>query len=513
MRRIILSFLLAAFLLLPVAARAGAGVDGYATLFTPTTPWINTARPLTADDAKGRLVLLDFWTYGCINCMQIVPDLKALEAKYGDKLLVIGVHSAKFAGERGDERIAAAAKRFGITHAVINDSSFNIWEAYKVEAWPTQILLDDHGLELNRYAGEGHRAEIAADIDRAIPNIATTSAPITGVKMAAAEKTTLSFPGRLGFAPETPWGELLFIDDAGHNRLLGVTLKGDIKVTIGSGAEGRADGDFATATFNHPRGFGLGNNGIYVADTSNHLIRFIDFKTKTVSTVAGTGMQGNDRSVSNDNALETALASPWDVKMLADGHTLMIAVAGLHQLWTYDTVKKTVSTAAGSGREDIKDGDADDAALAQPSGLSPDGNTLYFVDAESSALRALKFGQVSTLVGTGLFDFGLVDGTYPKALLQHAQGLDVNAGRIAIADTYNNAVRLYDLKTSELSTVKLKDGTLEEPGDVLQLNGKIYVADTNHNRIAIVDDKAGTAETLNITEAAKTSAPAKAPKK
>ncbi|MDE1153103.1 MAG: thioredoxin-like domain-containing protein [Micavibrio sp.] len=502
MHRILLSFVIAAFLLLPAAARAGSGVDGYSVLFTPTTPWINTARPLTADDAKGRLVLLDFWTYGCINCMQIVPDLKALEAKYGDKLLVIGVHSAKFAGERGDERIAAAAKRFGITHAVINDAKFDVWDAYNVNAWPTQILLDDHGLELNRYAGEGHREEIAADIDRALPNIATTAAPIAGVKMAAAQKTTLSFPGRLGFAPETPWGELLFIDDSGHNRLLGVTLKGDIKVTIGSGAEGRKDGDFASATFNHPRGFGLAKDGLYVADTANHLVRYVDFKTKTVSTAAGTGLQGSDRRVNNDAALETALASPWDVKMLADNRTLLIAMAGLHQIWQLDTVKKTLSVAAGSGKEDIKDGDADDAALAQPSGLSPDGNTVYFVDAESSALRTLKFGQVGTLVGTGLFDFGRVDGSYPKALLQHAQGLDVNAGRIAVADTYNNAVRLYDLKSSQLSTVALKEGTLEEPGDVLQLNGKIYVADTNHNRIAIVDDKTATAETLDIKEAA-----------
>ena len=498
--RPLLALCLLALMLIGTPARA-AEVDGHAVLFNAKNQWLNTARAPTVEDAKGRFVLLDFWTYGCINCMQIVPDLKSLEAEFGDKLLVVGVHSAKFVGERGAERILAAAKRFGITHPVLNDSAMEIWDAFSVNAWPTQILLDGNGHEISRYAGEGHKAEIEKDITKNLASLGTATKPIADLKDKTADTGTLAFPSRLGFAPGTPWGDLIFVADSGHNRLLGVALDGTIKTTIGSGAEGKADGGFSAASFNHPRGFGVAANGLYVADTSNHLIRFVDFKAGKVSTVAGTGVQGRDRGVSNDDAPSTALASPWDAKMAADGKTLLIAVAGLHQIWSLNTETHKISALAGSGREDIIDGPAADAALAQPSGLSPLGDTVYFVDAESSSLRSFKAGVVHTLIGTGLFDFGTVDGTYPKALLQHAQGLDADASRIVLADTYNNNLRLYDIATAQLSTVKLPRDTLEEPGDVLQLNGKIYVADTNHHRIAVVDDKKGTAETLGLKKA------------
>lgn len=477
-----------------------AGVEGgAAVLFKPDNVWLNTSRAPVAADAKGRLVLLDFWTYGCINCMQIVPDLKALEMEFGDKLLVIGVHSAKFAGERGSERIAAAAKRFGITHPVINDSKFDVWDAFNVNAWPTLILLDGTtGHEINRYAGEGHKSEIEEDIRKNLPGAG--AAPLAGLKVKDDASSLLSFPSRLGFATGTPWGDVMFVADSGHNRLLGFDLAGHVKVTIGNGAEGHVNGSFAEARFNHPRGFGVSPQGLYVADTGNHMIRYIDFKSGKVSTVAGTGRQGQDRSVSREDALDANLASPWDAKLLPDGKTLVIAMAGLHQLWAMDIPKQKISRLAGSGKEDIVDGDAADAALAQPSGLSPSGDTIYFVDAESSSLRSLRDGKVQTLIGTGLFDFGTADGAYPKALLQHAQGLDADAGRIVVADTYNNALRIFDLKTKMLSTVKLPKDALQEPGDVLQVNGKIYVADTNDNRIVMVDDKAGSATPLALKQ-------------
>jgi thiol-disulfide isomerase/thioredoxin len=486
-----------ALLFLTVAVPARAEDTPYDVLFNGKQEWLNTARPVTADDAKGRAVLLDFWTYGCINCMQVVPDLKALEKQFGDKLLVIGVHSAKFAGERGSDRILAAAKRFGITHPVINDSAFHVWDALHVDAWPTLILLGPDGKEVNRYAGDGHKDEIASDISKALEKVAA-AAPIQGLKMKADDTSILSFPARLGFADETPWGEIVFVADTGHNRLLGFDVKGKVKVVIGSGAEGADDGDFAKASFNRPRGFGIAKNGIYIADTGNHMIRFADFAAKTVTRVAGTGERGTDRSVANEPALTTAIASPWDAKMLTDNKTLVIAMAGLHQLWALDTEKNTLSVLAGTGEENIKDGAASEASLAQPSGLSVLGNDIFFVDAESSSLRLLKDGQVKTLVGKGLFDFGIVDGQYPKALMQHAQGLDTQPGRVVVADTYNNALRLYSLPDQTLSTIKLPQGALAEPGDVMQLNGKLWVADSTHNCITIVDEKSGTAEPLAL---------------
>lgn len=440
--------------------------------------WLNVARALAADDMKGKILLLDFWTYGCVNCMQIVPDLDFLEKKYGDKLLVIGIHSAKYKGEQDSERILSAAKRFGLHHPVANDYDYAIWKSLGVQAWPTLVLLGPDGREISRYSGEGHRNDLDEDISDHIKS-ATNAAPISDLVADHKQNGDLSFPSRIEPAENGVW-----IADSGHHRIVAMNPEGEITVTIGSGARGLKDGDFGTAQFNHPRGLKKIGRKMYVADTDNHAIREIDLDKKTVKTIVGNGRRGYKRIMMNEVGTTVSLASPWDVDVLPDSHNekLAIASAGLHQLHVYDIPTGRISVLAGSGTEDIKDGPAAKAELAQPSGLATDGKALYFVDAESSALRKLEDGQVKTLVGTGLFDYGLVDGTYPAAMLQHPQGLTVAGGKIYIADTYNNAVRVYDLENNRLSTL-VKESGFSEPGDVLLINGKIAVADTGHHKI------------------------------
>ncbi|MGZ9109232.1 MAG: thioredoxin-like domain-containing protein [Micavibrio sp.] len=466
----------------PVAAQP----DRFTTLAAGGSGgWLNVTRPLTVGDMAGRLVLLDFWTYGCINCMQVIPDLEYLEHKFGDRLLIIGVHSAKFDGEKGNSRILAAAKRFGLKHPVINDADFSIWKSYKVRAWPTLILLDGQGREISRFEGEGHRAAMDTAIEKSIGG-ATAATPLADIIAADADQSVLSFPARLAAG-----AGLLFVADSGHNRILGFDEDGKIQVTIGAGERGAADGIFSAAQFNQPRGLVFLNDALYIADTGNHLIRRADLTRKTVETVAGTGVRGRIRDAVNAPAKTTPIASPWDVEDMGDGKTLAIAMAGLHQLWTLDTKAGTLSVLAGNGREDIADGPAATAEIAQTSGLSRVGNTLFFVDAESSSLRMLDQGRVSTLIGTGLFDFGDVDGQYPAAMLQHPQGLYAGETEILIADTYNNDLRRYDRATKTLSTVPLTGAALNEPGDILVLGGAVYLTDTNNHRILKIDRKAG----------------------
>ncbi len=445
--------------------------------------WLNVTRPVTADDMKGRVLLLDFWTYGCINCMQVIPDLEYLEHKFGDKLLVIGVHSAKFSGESGNARIESAARRFGLKHPVINDSDFAIWKSFGVRAWPSLILLGPDGKEIARYSGEGHRAELERAIEKATKTL-TASSSLSGLIADDTNKAPLSFPARLAYGNDQLW-----IADSGHNRILGIDpATGEIKTTIA-----------ATPAFNNPRGMTLVGHTLYIADTGNHLLRAADIETGNVTTLAGTGERGHRlRDGKAVTAVDSALASPWDVELMADGNTLAIANAGTHQIFGYDIKAKTLHLLAGNGYEAIDDGEAARAALAQPSGLSraPDG-TLFFADAESSSLRALTpNGDVKTLIGTGLFDFGHKDGRYPQAQLQHAQGLFAEKSRILIADTYNNAIRIYDRNSGELTTVKLTDGALAEPGDILRVGETLYVADTNHHALKKID--LATGETKEI---------------
>src|SRR5919197_6586675 len=118
--------------------------------------WLNTDGPLSIAALRGKVVLLDFWTYGCVNCMHVIPDLRALEEKYSRQLVVIGVHSAKFENERDTENIRHIILRYGLEHPVVNDADFRIWRAYAVRAWPTLALIDTDGYLVGELSGEGH---------------------------------------------------------------------------------------------------------------------------------------------------------------------------------------------------------------------------------------------------------------------------------------------------------------------------------------------------------------------
>lgn len=473
-------FLLAPLALLFTArpATAQSNLDQLAT--GGAGGWINAKRPLTVNDMKGRLVLLDFWTYGCVNCMQVVPDLEQLEKMFGDRLLIIGVHSAKFKGEQGNDRILDAARRFGLKHPVINDSDYAIWKSYNVSAWPTLILLGTGGSELNRYVGEGHLESLKTDIARHV-DTATNAAPVSALIDNQNEKGTLSFPARLAAGSD----DSILIADSGHHRILWINPDGKIKYIIGSGARGLKDGTFKTAQFNRPRGLTVWENTLYVADTDNHAIRKIDLRKQTVTTLAGHGQKGD-------------IASPWDLEIIDDGKNIAVAMAGNHQLWTASTRTGHLSQYAGTGAEGLDDGRISKATLAQPSGLSYQTPDLFFVDAESSALRVLEDGNIKTLIGTGLFDFGKIDGTYPTARLQHPQGLAASNEALYIADTYNDAIRVYDRTTKTLSTLELPADSLKEPGDVLLIGRKLWIADTNHNTVKIYDLDTETLAPLSI---------------
>jgi thiol-disulfide isomerase/thioredoxin len=505
------------------------------------TGWLNTSRPLKAEDLQGRIILLDFWTYCCINCMHVIPDLKYLEDKFGDDLTVIGVHSAKFANERDTENIKNAILRYDIHHAVVNDFDFSIWKKFGVNAWPTFILINPDGIIEETYSGEGNREAAARDIEQLQKKYAgkinTAKLPIALEKDKTPE-SLLSFPGKLTQAYHGDGHDAfstLFVSDSGHHRIAEIVMDssrdsepGDIITIIGSGKEGFKDGAFEDAEFRRPQGVLFDGmkwpHLLYIADTENHSLRVADLQARTVTTLAGTGKQGFERSANNAPALSTPLASPWDLAFYPDDKHIVIAMAGTHQLWSYDIDKKTVSVIAGNGRESIDDGKYPFNSLSQPSGLATrtvveslgiDSN-LYFVDSETSALRMLENGKITTLIGTGLFDFGYKEGKQGEALMQHPLGLyaDYIGGiptgedRIYIADSYNHSIRSYDIATGVLSNFAghgergnqdgpAAEASFNEPNDLLKSGNKFYVVDTNNNAIRVIEG--GKVSTLKIS--------------
>ena len=471
--------------------------------------WLNTDKPLSLAALKGKVVLLDFWTYGCINCMHIIPDLKKLEKKYPNELVVIGVHSAKFENEKDTENIRRIILRYEIEHPIVNDADFKIWNAYAVNAWPTRYLIDPAGYVIGKLSGEGSYDALDKVIGDTVAEFRKrgelNEAPLKlALEKAKVGDLPLAFPGKILADEKT---DRLFIADSDHNRIVITRLDGTLIETVGSGAHGADDGQFDRATFFRPQGMALDADTLYVADTENHLIRQIDLKAKTVKTVAGTGQQAQQRGLAGA-ARKIALNSPWDLQLV--GRTLYIAMAGPHQIWQLDLDKQEVSTFAGSGREARQDGAIAEAAFAQPSALATDGKTLYVSDAEANIIRAISLGagaKVRTLVGGNLFDFGDKDGFDDEVRLQHPLGLARWNDKLLIADTYNHKIKLLDPGRRSVNGFagSGKPGQVDgpkpsfyEPGGLAVIKDKLYVADTNNHAIRVVDLKTKETKTLSI---------------
>ena len=462
--------------------------------------WLNTDRPLTfANELRGQVVLLDFWTYCCINCMHVLPDLAYLEEKYREEpFLVIGVHSAKFTNEGQRQTVRAAVGRYEIAHPVVLDENMRLWGEYAVRSWPTLVLVGSDRRVVGVVSGEGNRETldraIAAALEEGRANGTLAKAPLRPARERSVRAATgLAFPGKV---LADPAGGRLFITDSNHNRVVVGTLpdrtgRSRLIRTIGHGRAGREDGPADAAGLHHPQGLALAHETLYVADTENHMIRAVDLRSWSVSTIAGTGVQGYDRS-GGKIGTQQALSSPWDLAI--EGSTLYIAMAGPHQLWRLDLPMGFARAFVGSGRENIVDGPVEAAALAQPSGLALSGNYLYFADSEVSAVRRVDLAEekVETLIGRGLFDYGDRDGDFASARLQHPLGVAVWRNRILVADTYNHKIKEIDVQGGTIKTLAGdgRPGTereghlaLFEPGGLHAAEDVLYIADTNNHRV------------------------------
>ena len=435
--------------------------------------------------------------------------MRKLEEKFPRELAVIGVHSAKFTNEKDTENLRKAVLRHEIRHPVVNDADFKIFRAYGARGWPHLVLIDPEGRIVGQTGGEGNYEVLETNIKQLIEKF-DKEGKIDRKELRfriEEEKTAgLRFPGKV-FAT----ADRLFISDTGHHRIVIADHEGKVQAVVGSGTAGAKDGEFAVAQFHQPQGLTLDGDSLYVADVENHLVRRIDLKEKRVSTIAGTGKQVYGRD--SGDARKVPLNSPWDV--IVNGGVLYIAMAGNHAIWAMDLAKGTIGPFAGDGRETLEDGPHRSASFNQPSGLTIIGDKLYVADSEVSGVREVDLdprGETRTVVGTGLFDFGDVDGVGDAARLQHVLHVAAWDGKLLVADAYNHKIKVIDPKTRESKTF-LGDGKrgaddgaksrFNEPAGLAIAGGKLFIADTNNHAIRVVDLASGKASTMAISGSVK----------
>lgn len=516
--RLVIGLVFGATLMLPGAAQAQTPIRPVpAPELDGGTAWINTVKPLKLKDLRGKIVVLDFWTLCCINCMHIMPELTRLEEKFKNQVVVIGVHSPKFENERNTETVRKAVLRYELKHPVVNDADKKIWTAYNAQWWPTIAIIDPEGNIVAGAAGEPRvnfkaaEATIISLIRKHRQNKTLNETPIRfdTAKFRDGPDTPLYFPGKI--VADAP-GKRLLIADSTHHRIVVTDLNGRKIAIAGMGQPGHKDGTFDKAQFDDPQGMAVRDDTVYVADRKNNCVRVLDLKAQTVRTVPGT-----TRTFTLTNTPRAMACTPWDV--LLDGQYLYVAMAGCHQIWVLNLKSHAFAPFAGDKTEEIEDGPRMSAKFAQPSGLATDGRNIYVADAEVSAVRQVPLdlnSPVSTLVGRGLFAFGDRDGPgrvadqaqrmQSEALLQHCVGIAYHDGKLYVADTYNSKIKTIDLATNMVTTFlggptkPGVEGMFNEPTGLSIVGDTMYVADTNAHRIRVVDLKTRNVKTLELTD-------------
>jgi len=437
--------------------------------------------------------------------------LRKLERKYSRELAVIGVHSPKFTAEQDPESVRQAILRLNVGHPVVNDRDFRVWQSYAVRAWPTLMFIDPQGKVIGKHEGEF----VLEEFDRVIGEMVEEfdakgwidRRPLDLVHGRPSEETPLRFPGKL-LADEAD-GRLV-IGDTGHNRVIVAGMDGAVLRVIGGGTAGFEDGPAEAACFYQPQGLALDGETLYVADTENHAIRAVDLARSVVTTVAGTGEQLLGPRVGGTARL-TPLSSPWDLAIVSG--TLYVAMAGTHQVWAMSLGGAEIQPHTGNGREALVDGPLTQASMNQPSGLTSDAERLYVADSEASAIRVIEpgpAGEIRTIVGEGLFEFGDQDGIGPRHVrLQHPLGVTWHARALYVADTYNHKIKRLDPRTGECRTLLgrgdagFQDGPAEvalfsEPGGLGAARSRLYIADTNNHAVRVADLRTGDVATLEL---------------
>lgn len=443
--------------------------------FPDSLQWLNTPSPLTLQQFKGKFLLLSFWTSSSSLSTGQQKQLESLQ-KDNPGLEVVVVHSGKYDSERITDNIRNAVIENNITFPVVNDSAFTLWGAYGIEAWPSNILINPDGAIVARSQGAELSNSIQSEISKHKGKLKTYGAH-SGSELQRFRQGLMLYPSFI----ESDHIFSLFITESRGHRILQADFSGTVEQAIGTGKQGYRDGNLHNAQFSFPKetAYDAKDSILYIADSGNDAIRAYHLKTGEVTTVLGNG----SRQMSNPKSIqgtEQGLNQPTGLELV--GNDLYIAMTGWNQIWKLDTKTSLAEPVAGSGKFGFEDGKNLKCTLAEPFALTSDPEgIIYFTEMQSSAVRMLKNRSVSTLVGTGVFEFGDVDGRSNKAKLQGPSGIVYHNDNLYVADEYNNKIKKVDPYSGKTETLlgapSNPNKKFNHPSGIAVLRNELFIAD------------------------------------
>ena len=466
--------------------------------------WLNTARPLTLNELRGKIVLLEFWTSNCVNCRENSAALARVRATFPHETMVIGVHSG--AGMTR-ESLRQAVMRADMLYPIVDDPQHTLARLYNVTTFPIVTLLDPLGGYVLQEVGPIDPDKycdivktMVADYDRAgvleRKPLVERAAPAVTPEEIREPQRVLKFPSRL-----LVLGHRLYLADTGHHRIVEIQLDadgraGEVLRVFGSGRAARQDGAPAEAAFAGPHGLASDGQRLFVADTDNHSVRSVALASGQVTTLV------------SPQPGSLSPRSPWALAL--HGDLLFIAMAGFHQVWVLIEPGQSnqVGPFVGNGRAGFANGTAVEASFNQPRDLVLAGPALIVADTFNHALRRITWEgppRADSLT-SGLP--GDSDGPLALAKLSQPGGLAIGPdGRVAVSDSANHKLKL--ISQGQLSTFAgtgepgLTDGRLaaarfHQPDGLAWGGSLLYVADAHNHAVRVLDPASGTVSTLRL---------------
>lgn len=457
--------------------------------------WLN-APPQRLEAHRGRVVAVVFWNAASAYCHSLLEELQRLQARFPVALSLLGVHLPKFDAEIDGRTVLKVANRLGLPFPVANDRGWVAWQHYGLQSWPSVALVDTRGRLREVFTGDDQGPALETAVQKLVDEV---GGAVLGVdpprRLGAEPRLPLAFPSGLAVGENH-----LYVADTAHHRVLECTHSGRILREFGTGHGDLVDGQPEDAAFRSPRGLCLVRESLYVADTGNHALRRIRLLDGVVETLAGNGRAGSVRE-GGGKAVDMPLNQPWDVVGTMD--RIYIAMAGANQVWEYELGPGRLKLTAGSGELGIADGNARAAMFAHPASLALVQQTLYVADAASSAIRSVQLaqGQVQTLVGQALYEFGDHDGQRREARLQNPLGIALDPGSpvLWIADSYNASLRRLRLGGGDVATHPVAH-SLEQPAALAAGASSLFIANSGAHEVLRLDLGSGKLSRLPIGE-------------